>query len=72
MTHALLTTPKLGTNGFSVLVPTQNGRVYQLEYESSLTNGVWQTLPLHAGTGKMLRLTDPAAATQRYYRVMRW
>jgi alpha-tubulin suppressor-like RCC1 family protein len=72
ITHALLTTPKLGTNGFSVLVSTRNGRVYQLEYKNALTNTVWQSLPLHAGTGKMLRLTDPGTATQRYYRVIRW
>lgn len=69
---ARLTTSKFGTNGFSVLVSTRNGRVYQLEYENSLTGALWQTLPLHAGTGKTLRLTDPATATQRYYRVMRW
>lgn len=72
MTHALLASPRIGTNGFSVLVPTQNGRVYQLEYKNSLTDPVWQSLTLHAGTGKMLKLTDPGSTTQRFYRVVRW
>jgi len=61
-----------GTNGFSVSVPTQNGRVYQLEYKNSLTDSIWQSLPLQAGTGGRLPLTDPAAASQRFYRVLRW
>ena len=57
--QVVLTQPILGTNGFSVSLPTQNGRVYQLEYKNSLTDSAWLSLPLHAGTGGMLQLTDP-------------
>jgi len=70
---ALLTVNSLGTNGFSISLPSRNGRVYQLEYNSSLTNPVWTGLPLQAGNGGVLRLNDPALpATQRFYRVNRW
>ncbi len=62
----------LGTNGFNVTVPTQNGRVYQLQYRNCLMNSAWQSLPLAAGTGGWLRLTDSAVATQRFYRVAQW
>ena len=50
VTQAVLVQPDLGTNGFNVSLPTQNGRVYQLEYNNSLTDSLWQSLPLHAGT----------------------
>jgi hypothetical protein len=70
--HALLSQPKFGTNGFSVSLPTQNGRVYQLIYKNSLMNGPWQSLPLNAGTGSSLILTDPAIASQRFYEAQRW
>ena len=69
---ALLSQPKFGTNGFSVSLPTQNGRVYQLKYKNSLTNGAWQSLPLNAGTGTNLLLTDPAISSQRFYEAQRW
>ncbi len=72
ITRAALLQPRFGTNGFSVSVPAQNGRVYQLQYQNSLTNGVWQSLPLRAGVGGNLQLTDPALVSQRFYRVERW
>ncbi len=72
MTLTVVVRSSLGTNGFNVTVPTQNGRVYQLQYKNSLMNNTWQFLPLAAGTGGWLQLTDPAAATQRFYRVMQW
>jgi hypothetical protein len=59
--------------GFNVSLPTQNGRVYQLEYQDSLTDLTWHALPLHAGSGGLLTLTDPAPlGSQRFYRVRRW
>ncbi|HEU5068807.1 MAG TPA: hypothetical protein VFV96_00145 [Verrucomicrobiae bacterium] len=59
--------------GFNVSLPTQNGRVYQLEYQDSLTDVTWHALPLHAGSGGLLTLTDPAPpGSQRFYRVQRW
>lgn len=59
--------------GFSVFIPTQNGRVYRLEYKENLNASGWETLPLQAGTGKPLELRDtntPPGA--RFYRVERW
>lgn len=66
--------PILSTNGFSLTVPSQSGRVFSLEYKDSLADENWNYLPLVAGTGKTLTLTDPTAtnSTQRYYRVRRW
>jgi hypothetical protein len=65
--------PSLDAAGFEVSPPTQNGKVYQLQHTDSLTNRVWQSLPLHAGTGGPLPLLDPApAAPQRFYRVGQW
>jgi len=72
VTRTTLVQPNWGTNGFSVSLPTQNGRVYQLEYKNSLTDSVWQSLPLRAGTGGLLSLTDTNVAPQRYYHALRW
>ena len=70
--RAALTNPALGTNGFSATLPTRNGRTYQLEYKNSLTDSLWLSLPLQAGTGGYLQLTDPATAPQRFYRALQW
>ncbi len=68
-----LSQPKFGTNSFSVSLPTQNGRVFMLEYKKSLTDSNWTALPLAAGVGGIQILTDTAATnSQRYYRVRRW
>ena len=62
--------PAWDTNGFSVSVPTQNGRVYALEYKASPSGGNWTPLPLAAGAGGVLSLTDLTATnSQRFYRV---
>ncbi len=72
MRRTVVVQPNFETNGFRVTVPTQNGRVYQLQYKNSLTDDVWQSLSLYAGTGGNLQLTDPVVATQRCYRVEQW
>lgn len=62
-----------GTNGFTVALPTRNGRVYRLEYKNSLTNQIWSTFPLQTGIGGTLQLNDPAPfPPQRFYRVSLW
>lgn len=72
-TQVLLTNFTVGTNGFSVSVPTLNGRVYRLEYKDSLTDPAWTGLPLHAGTGGLLQMSVPGiAAPQRFFRVRQW
>ena len=69
-----LTANGFQTNGFSVLVPARNGRVYQLEYKNELLDQNWIALPLTAGVNGLLELNDPgdSAAPQRFYRVNRW
>jgi hypothetical protein len=65
--------PGLTNNEFYVDVPTQPGRVYALEFESSLNATLWTAFPLHAGTAGVLRLIDPTPAPgNRFYRVRRW
>jgi hypothetical protein len=73
VTKALLTVPAFGTNGFTVSVPSRNGRVYRLEYVTSLTSTNWQGLPLVAGNGGFLQLSDSTATgAARFYRVRQW
>jgi hypothetical protein len=63
----------IGTNGFSLSVPSRPGRVYTLEFKNSLTNTDWTALPLVAGTGQKIRLSDPTVSSKsRLYRVKRW
>jgi hypothetical protein len=59
---------------FGLTIPSQSGRVYVLEYKSSLNDNIWTALPLVAGTGRPLTLTDPGSMNvpQRFYRVRRW
>jgi alpha-tubulin suppressor-like RCC1 family protein len=60
-------------NGFSLMLPSQSGRVYALEYKSKLSDANWVSLPLAAGTGTNLVLLDPTATSaQRFYHVRRW
>ena len=70
---APLSQPMFGTNSFSISLPTQNGRVFVLEYKNSLTDSNWNALPLVAGIGGIQILTDTTATnSQRFYRIQRW
>lgn len=71
--HASLIAPALGIDGFKVSLPTQSGRVYRLEYKTSLLDDHWSTLPLAGGNGGMLTLADPTPTNSvRFYRVRQW
>ena len=73
VTHAVMNNLTRGPNEFSLTLPTQNGRVFGVEYKNSLTDSNWTFLPLVAGTGTNLVLTDTdAISSQRFYRVRRW
>jgi alpha-tubulin suppressor-like RCC1 family protein len=73
ITKAELQSPRLTGDGFAVIVASQSGRVYALEYKNSPDDPVWTHLPLVAGTGKDLVLRDPTPRpSQRFYRVRRW
>ncbi len=71
--RAFISQPTLSASGFSGTVPSECGRVYALQYSTDLGNASWTSLPLVAGTGRNLVLTDPTASnTPRFYRVRRW
>jgi alpha-tubulin suppressor-like RCC1 family protein len=72
-TQALLASPSITSNSFSLTLPTQSGRVYALEFKKNAGDTNWDALPLNFGTGTNVILTDPAATnSQRFYRVRRW
>jgi hypothetical protein len=59
--------------GWALSFPTQQGRVYALEYVDGLGRANWQALPLAVGAGDLLSLTDPTpTSAQRFYRVRAW
>jgi hypothetical protein len=65
--------PSWTNDRFGISLSTRSGRVYALEYKNSLADGNWTMLPLTAGNGGVLTLTDPAATSvQRFYRVRQW
>lgn len=65
--------PTFSGNNFSFSIPSQSGRVYALEYKNNVTDQAWTALPLVAGNGTNLIMTDSTATnSQRFYRVQRW
>jgi hypothetical protein len=68
-----LQNPLKAQNNFSVTVPSLGGKVYALEFKNSFSPGPWTPLPLVAGIGGPLVLTDPGATNSfRIYRVRQW
>ena len=68
-----LSNPRLKDAGFDFSIPTQSGRVYGLEFKNSLEDTNWTRLPLVAGTGGVLSLTDSnRPGNHRFYRVRQW
>lgn len=64
---------ELKDHSMELVMPTQSGRVYQLEYETSTTGTNWTTLPFTPGNGTLQVLVDPQATnTMRLYRVKQW
>ena len=73
MQQVQMSNATMGIDGFSLEVPSQNGRVFRLEYKNNLADPDWTALPLVAGTGANLVLTDVTGMNaQRFYRVRRW
>ena len=65
--------PTLSGNGSSLVLPSESGRVYALEYKNNLSDANWLSLPLVAGTGTNLVFLDSTATNaQRFYQVRRW
>ena len=73
VTRVRVCNPKRTANKFTLSLPTQSGWTYTLEFKSALPDGSWTPLPLTAGNGGILTLTDLTATnSQRFYRVRRW
>ena len=71
--HASIMNLTRHSSVFSCSVQSQSGKVYRLEYKDSPSDQQWTALPLVAGNGAAITLTDPGASgTQRFYRVRRW
>ena len=71
--YVSLTNANMSPAGFNVSLPSESGRIYRLEYKANLSDSNWIALPLVAGTGGVITLTDSGTAdTQRFYRVRRW
>jgi hypothetical protein len=71
--NVLLKNAVLSNGIFNLSLPSESGRVYALEYKNSLTDSNWVALPLVAGNGTNLVVTDPTATnSQRFYHVRRW
>jgi hypothetical protein len=63
----------MDASGFRVSLPTQSGRVYRLEYKTTLDDANWTALPLVPGNGGIQTLTDTTGVSvQRFYRVRKW
>jgi hypothetical protein len=59
-------------NGSNVVIqfPSEVGQTYRIERKGALTSGTWTTIADNVtGTGRLLQLTEPASAMQRFYRV---
>ena len=68
-----LTDVRLTGGAFNVSVPTQHGRVYRLEYKTSLSDPAWTPVQWIAGNGTNQILSDSSSpVTQRFYRASRW
>jgi hypothetical protein len=73
VTSASVSNITVTEDGFALSLASQSGRVYVLQYKDAITDSNWLSLPLVAGTGAKLTITDPSrSAFQRYYRVLRW
>ncbi|MCL4177215.1 MAG: hypothetical protein KJ072_05670 [Verrucomicrobia bacterium] len=73
-TPTLRPKPVWTTDAFTIALPSHSGKVYALEYLDSLTAPAWTALPLAAGNGNLLTLTDPNGPhlSNRFYRVGQW
>jgi hypothetical protein len=63
---------KATRSGSNTLVsfPTQSGVVYRVFYRTNLTTGNWTLLTTVLGDGTTKSATDPANASQRFYKVV--
>lgn len=64
-----LSAARSGSN-VNISFPTQAGVVYRVFYRNELNAGSWSLLTSVLGTGTVKTVSDPAASTQRFYKVV--
>lgn len=67
---ALVTATRSGGN-LHLSFPTHSGLTYQVRYQNSLGDSLWQVLTNVIGDGGAKVVTDASSAGQRFYRVLR-
>jgi len=71
--HARAFDPVFNDDTFSLSIPTESGRVYRLEQNSSPLTDDWTFFLLKLGSGEPIKLTDPAPFPEkRFYRTRDW
>ena len=63
-----LTASRSGNN-IVISFPTQNGANYRVFYRTDLNAGNWVLLTSVLGNGSVKSVSDPVAATRRFYKV---
>jgi len=64
-----MTSPSHSGTNFTLMVATEVGPAYVLDYKSSLTNAVWAPIVTNIGTGATVTFTDHSAAPEGFYRI---
>lgn len=71
--QAAVTNLQYSQTGLSLQLPTQSGRVYRLEYATSMNGTNWAPTLILPGSGSLQTFTDSNSTnTSRFYRVRRW
>ncbi|MCI0747468.1 MAG: hypothetical protein L0Y58_18850 [Verrucomicrobia subdivision 3 bacterium] len=62
--------PQFSSGTFSFSFQSEPGVTYNIEYQTTLSEGPWQPLETRTGDGSVLMVTDPAASgVSRFYRI---
>jgi hypothetical protein len=64
-----ITSPSHSGTNFTLMVATEVGPSYVLDYKSSLTNAAWAHIVTNIGTGGTVTFTDGSAAPEGFYRI---
>lgn len=73
VTQIFAANPIVHSSTFALTIPTISDHVYALDFKRTLKDTNWTILPLSAGTGTNIVLTDTKATNStRFYRVRRW
>ena len=66
-----ISAPAMVSGSFSLSFPTENGKMYTVQFKSKLTDLVWTNLQTIIGTGGNFSITNaPPLQPTRFYRIM--